>query len=208
MTISQLTQRRISSGFWNFLTFAMFVSFGITQLYAMWIPVIIILRARSISVFISCVAAGVLTLPFATRCGAQIAQFFEAFIAGSWLVTLICLCIICALFLLRGRPYSADIMVKRLRLPGMLATCVALLWNIVCPIALVTLAILQFKEAKYRDVYRGSSAAQLEHAWPRWMRAMGLYTQLGILLIIPLTAAVQAYRYLSTGPVDIFDVSV
>lgn len=202
-TLSSLTAHRISA-FWTVVGLSTFVGLGITQLYVMWLPLIHMLDHLYNAVCMSCITAAIVAFPLATRYGVHVMYFLDVAVRGSWIVPLLCLAHLLALFLLRGRPYSADIVVRPMRLRPALATCVAIVWNIVCPLALVTLAILQFKWTASREFYAGSRLPV--YYWPQWVRMFGVVLQLGLIMVVPIAAAVQAYRYLTVGAVDMFDV--
>lgn len=143
-----------------------------------------------------------LGIPLATECGINVIHFFDTIIGGSWFVLLLWVGQIFAIFLVRGRPYSGDILVNDLHLTQTLSAFVALSWNVLLPIGLMTLCILEYRQSNSRDLYQWRGRTY----WAMWTRKLGGFMQVGFLLLVPITSIVQIYRYLSNGPPDILDV--
>lgn len=116
--------------------------------------------------------------------------------------------------MLRGRPYTGEMISSALF--GKKITCltywaVPLLtfaWNVVMPVAVLGVCIAVFRSGGYRDMWVWRNAGVRAGYWPHWARQIGVLLQLIPLLCIPVTALIQTYRYLSTGPPDILDVSL
>lgn len=70
---------------------------------------------------------------------------------------------------------------------------------------LQTLCVVDWRVGRYRQLYGALQGAP--SGWSEAARHAGALLQLGPLLLVPLVALVQSYRYLSTGPPDILDVS-
>lgn len=147
-----------------------------------------------------------LGIPLTTETGINIIYFLDSVIGGAWFVLLLWTGQIFAIFLVRGRPFSGDILVNALRLGQTLSTFVALSWNLLLPIGLLTLCVLQYKISYSYDFYHWSGVISQSY-WPMWTRKVAAFIQIGIFQIIPITAIVQTFRYLSKGPPDILDVS-
>lgn len=211
-TLAAATLDNVSS-FWSFLGFLVFFCFGINQLCAMWKPIASSLSnysesisATSTTVLLTCLAGLLLGIPLTTESGINIIYFLDSVIGGAWFVLLLWTGQIFAIFLVRGRPYSGDILVNGLRLGQTLSAFVALSWNLLLPIGLLTLCVLQYKISYSYDFYHWSGIISQSY-WPMWTRKAAAFIQIGIFQIIPITAIVQTYRYLSKGPPDILDVS-
>lgn len=211
-TLAAATLDNISS-FWSLLGFLVFFGFGIAQLCAMWKPIASALShysdtvsATSTTVLLTCLAGLLLGIPLTTESGINIIYFLDSVIGGAWFVLLLWTGQIFAIFLVRGRPYSGDILVNGLRLGQTLSAFVALSWNLLLPIGLLTLCVLQYKISYSYDFYHWSGIISQSY-WPMWTRKAAAFIQIGIFQIIPITAIVQTYRYLSKGPPDILDVS-
>lgn len=212
-TLAAATPDNISS-FWSLLGFLVFFCFGIAQLCAMWKPIASSMvnysesiSATSTTVLLTCLAGLLLGIPLTTETGINIIYFLDSVIGGAWFVLLLWTGQIFAIFLVRGRPYSGDILVNALRLGQTLSAFVALSWNLLLPIGLLTLCVLQYKISYSYDFYHWSGIISQSY-WPMWTRKAAAFIQIGIFQIIPITAIVQTYRYLSKGPPDILDVSL
>lgn len=89
-----------------------------------------------------------------------------------------------------------------LRLTQTLSAFVALSWNVLLPIGMMTLCILEYRQSNSRDLYQWRGRTY----WAMWTRKVGGFMQVGFLLLVPITSIIQIYRYLSSGPPDILDV--
>lgn len=68
------------------------------------------------------------------------------------------------------------------------------------------MCIATFKNGNFKDIFIWHHAPVAEY-WPMWTRQLGSMIQLIPILLIPLVAVIQSYRYLNNGPSDILDVS-
>lgn len=204
--MSSLTPMHISA-FWSGIGCITCIALGLTQLYAMWLPIVQLCDGLYNAFELSCFSAAILAVPLATRYGRQLVVFFAVAVGQSWVPSCVCLAQVLALFVLLGRPYSADFVVRELRLGRWLATGLAIVWNIVCPLGLITLAILQCKLTGSREFYVRAPSGGEQH-WPYWVRVLGACVQIGLVGMVPAVAVIQAYRYMTGGPADMFDVSV
>lgn len=200
-TVAVATQEYISP-VWTLMTYLMFLIFGLGQMCAMWKPISSILGNSTSSVLLSCVVGLLLGIPFATEMGMSIMHYLDYIIGGAWFLLILWTAQIFGVFLIRGRPYNGDLLVNDLRMASSMSAFLALSWNVLLPIGLVTLAIIQYKITLSSQLFnwRGKSYFSL------WSRKVGGLIQIGFLLIVPVTAIIQIYRYLSNGPPDIFDV--
>ena len=197
-----VAQDQISS-VWTVLGYLAFLIFGLAQLCAMWKPISGALGNSSSSVLLSCVTGLLLGIPFATETGLSIIHFLDMIIGGAWWILILWTAQILGVFLIRGRPYNGDVLVNDLRMTGSMSAFLALSWNVLLPIGLVTLAVIQYRVSGSNQFFywRGKSYFHF------WSRKVGGLIQISFLLLIPITAIVQIYRYLSSGPPDILDVS-
>ena len=201
-TLAAATPARMSP-LWGVLGFFLFLQFAVGQLCAMWKPIAGALGNSTSAVLLSCVTGLLLAIPLATECGINIIHFLDDIVGGAWILMIIWVTFILVIFLVRGRPYSADIMVNDLRLTHTLSAFVALSWNVLLPIGLMTLCILEYKQSNARDLFNWYGKTY----WPMWVRKFGGAIQICILLFVPTVSVIQIYRYLSSGPPDILDVS-
>ncbi|XP_055372530.1 putative uncharacterized protein DDB_G0282133 [Condylostylus longicornis] len=195
-----VAQDQISSAF-TVLGFLAFLFFGLAQLCAIWKPISSALGNSSSSVLLSCVTGLLLGIPFATEMGLSIIHYLDLVIGGAWWLPILWTAEIFGVFLIRGRPYNGDLLVNDLKMAGSMSAFLALSWNVLLPIGLVSLAIIQYKVSGSNQFYywRGKSYFNF------WARKVGGLVQVGFLLIVPLAAIVQIYRYLNKGPPDILD---
>ncbi|KAH8301657.1 hypothetical protein KR059_007795 [Drosophila kikkawai] len=186
---------------WAAVAFSTFAGFGLAQLCVMWKPISSALGNSTSSVLLSCVTGLLLSIPFATTMGITILYYVDFLLGGSWFIPIIWTAQIFGVFLIRGRPYNGDDLVNDLRLCGSMSAFLALSWNVLLPIGLITLSVVDYKASLSNQFYywRGKSY------FTYWSRKMGSLIQIGVLLVIPVTAIIQIYRYLAHGPPDILE---
>lgn len=213
-TLAVLTHERFSS-FWSFLAFFILLLFGIGQLCVCWQPIVASFISYSKSkstisttTLLTCLIGCFLSIPLATENGITIIHFLDTVIGGAWFILLLWTVKIFAVFLVRGRPFSGDIIVNDLRFTPTLSAFVALSWNLLLPIALLTLCVIEYKLSHAHEFYRWTQNLPFAAYWPLWARKIAAFLQIGIFQIVPIVAVVQSYRYLSKGPPDILDVSI
>ncbi|XP_059609119.1 sodium-dependent transporter bedraggled isoform X1 [Phlebotomus argentipes] len=189
------------SAVWSLLGFLVLLLFALAQLSAMWKPIAISLGESPSSVLLSCVTGLLLAIPLATESGIGVIHFLDVILGGAWWLMLVWLAQIVAIFLIRGRPYSSDLLVTDLHLTQTFSAFIAFAWNVLLPIGLIVLAIFEYKVSNAREFFhwRGTNY------WPLWVRKVGGFLQVAILQIIPVVAIVQIYRYITKGPPDILD---
>lgn len=175
--------------------------FGLAQLATMWKPVASLLGESPSGILLSCVTALFLGIPLATESGISIIHFLDTVIGGAWWLLLLWFAHIIGIFLVRGRPYTSDILVQELHFFEGFSAFIAFSWNVLLPIALMFLCIIEYRLSNVYDFFhwRGSSY------WPLWSRQVAGIIQTLFLLIVPITCIIQIYRYLSKGPPDILE---
>ncbi|XP_017468509.1 PREDICTED: uncharacterized protein LOC108360651 [Rhagoletis zephyria] len=186
---------------WAVVAFAALAVLGLSQLCAMWKPIASALGNSISAVLLSCVTALLLGVPFTTEIGVSILYYMDLVLGGSWFVAILWTAQIFGVFLIRGRPYNGDDLVNNLKFSNTLSAFTALAWNVLLPIGLITLSVVSYKTSFSNQFYywRGKSY------FTYWARKVAAAVQIGFLLLIPVTAIVQIYRYLSNGPPDILD---
>ncbi|XP_030567562.1 uncharacterized protein LOC115767426 isoform X1 [Drosophila novamexicana] len=191
----------VISWIWAAVAFGMFAGFGLAQLCVMWKPISSALGNSTSSVLLSCVTGLLLSIPFATEMGISILYYVDFLLGGSWFIPIIWAAQIFGVFLIRGRPYNGDDLVNDLRMCGSMSAFLALSWNVLLPIGLITLSVIDYKASLSNQFYYWRGKSYFSY----WSRKMGSLIQIGIVLIIPVTAIVQIYRYLTNGPPDILE---
>ncbi|XP_030375194.1 uncharacterized protein LOC115624594 isoform X2 [Scaptodrosophila lebanonensis] len=186
---------------WAAVAFGLFALFGLAQLCVMWKPISSALGNSTSSVLLSCVTGLLLSIPFATEMGISILYYVDYLLGGSWFIPIIWTAQIFGVFLIRGRPYNGDDLVNDLRMCGSMSAFLALSWNVLLPIGLVTLSVIDYKASLSNQFYYWRGKSYFSYL----MRKMGSLIQIGLLLVIPVTAIVQIYRYLTRGPPDILE---
>ncbi|KAK6637039.1 hypothetical protein RUM43_010713 [Polyplax serrata] len=206
------------SPFWAVLFYFTLILFGIAQQLAIWHCVITGIMAINAPVlkswettitFFTCAAGFILGLPMTTELGIFVVYFLDYCLGGGWWVVLLTLMEICAILMIRGRPYSGENI--SIALFGKSSNCSSLwavplltfTWNVILPVALLVMSITIFKNGGYRDLWIWKCGKG--DYWPLWTREVGVFVQMIPLLCIPVIGLVQCYRYLSKGPADIFD---
>lgn len=214
-----LGPERLSS-FWAVLFYFILILFGIAQQLAIWhcvITGIMAIRAKILKswettiTFFSCSFGFLLGLPMATEWGIYLVYFMDYTVGGIWWLLIVILLQIVAVFVVRGRPYSGDALVTALFRPrgipstiGCFPLLLSFVWNVILPVALVILCLSTFKNGNYREMFVWHHAPVVEY-WPLWARQIGSLLQLLPIILIPLVAVIQSYRYLNNGPEDILD---
>ncbi|KAH8401758.1 hypothetical protein KR009_007765 [Drosophila setifemur] len=186
---------------WAAVAFGMFAGFGLAQLCVMWKPISSALGNSTSSVLLSCVTGLLLSIPFATEMGISILYYVDFLLGGSWFIPIIWTAQIFGVFLIRGRPYNGDDLVNDLKLCGSMSAFLALSWNVLLPIGLITLSVVDYKASLSNQFYYWRGKSYFSY----WSRKMGSLIQIGVLLVIPVTAIIQIYRYLTNGPPDILE---
>uniref|UniRef100_A0A1I8MZF5 Sodium:neurotransmitter symporter family protein n=1 Tax=Musca domestica TaxID=7370 RepID=A0A1I8MZF5_MUSDO len=189
------------SWIWGSVTFSMMFVFGVAQLCVMWKPISSALGNSTSAVLLSCVTGLLLSIPFATEVGITLLHYIDSLIGGAWFIPILWAAEIFGVFLIRGRPYNGDDLVNDLKMSGSMSAFLALSWNVLLPISLITLAVIEYKTSLSSQLYywRGRSY------YTYWARKVGALTQIGFMLLVPITAIIQIYRYLTSGPPDILD---
>ncbi|EDW73718.2 uncharacterized protein Dwil_GK19541 [Drosophila willistoni] len=189
------------SWIWAAVAFSLFAGFGLAQLCVMWKPISSALGNSTSSVLLSCVTGLLLSIPFATEMGISILYYVDFLLGGSWFIPIIWTAQIFGVFLIRGRPYNGDDLVNDLRMCGSMSAFLALSWNVLLPIGLITLSVIDYKASLSNQFYYWRGKSYFSY----WSRKMGSLIQIGIVLVIPVTAIIQIYRYLTNGPADILE---
>ena len=191
------------SWIWITLIFVMLLIFGLTQICVMWKPISSALGNSTSAVLLSCVTGLLLSIPFATEIGITLLHYMDILMGGAWFIPVLWAIQIFGVFLIRGRPYNGDDLVNDLKMSSSLSAFLALSWNVLLPIGFITLAVINYKSSLSSQLYYWRGKSYFSY----WSRKVGALTQIAFLLLIPLVAIVQIYRYLTSGPSDILDVS-
>lgn len=191
------------SWIWALFIFITFLIFGISQLCVMWKPISCALGNSTSAVLLSCVSGLLLSIPFATEIGITLLHYMDILLGGAWFIPVLWVAEIFGVFLIRGRPYNGDDLVNDLKMSGSISAFLALSWNVLLPIGLIALAVIEYKTSLSSQLYYWRGKSYFSY----WSRKVGALTQIGFLLLVPISAIVQIYRYLSSGPPDILDVS-
>lgn len=111
--------------------------------------------------------------------------------------------------MVRGRPYSSDLLVKELRLTETLSAFMAFSWNVLLPVGFLLLSVMEYKKSHSNELFHQRNILSLSHMsnWPLWVKQVGGLLQVSLLILLPCVALVQIYIYLSRGPRDVLEVS-
>lgn len=191
------------SWIWASILFTVFLIFGVSQLCVLWKPVSCALGNSTSAVLMTCITGLLLSIPFTTEIGISLLYYMEILMGGAWFIPILWTAEIFGVFLIRGRPYNGDDLVKDLKMSGSMSAFLALSWSVILPIGLIILAIIGYKTSLSSQLYNWKDKSYFNF----WSRKVGALTQIGFLLLIPISAIVQIYRYLTSGPPDILDVS-
>lgn len=192
----------VISPWWCLLGYTSLLLLAIAQFCAIWKPIASVLGNNPSSALLSCVTGLLIGIPLSTESGLAIVHFLDMTIGGAWWVMIIWFAQIIGVFLIRGGPYTGDLIIHNLKLADTFSMFVALSWNIIVPIGLMVLCVYQYQASDSNKFlhWRGASY------WPLYARKIGGILQITFLQIVPLVAIVQIYRYLSRGPPDILEV--
>ncbi|XP_063534705.1 sodium-dependent transporter bedraggled [Cydia strobilella] len=201
---------------WAVIFYFILIMFGIAQQLAIWhcvITGIMAINASALKVwettitFLSCVIGLSVGLVFTTDAGVRLVHFIDYVWVGSWVTCAVQVALTVGVFVVRGRPYSADKVVTalysaRTRTETALATLLSFTWTVALPVLLCALSVMDFRCGQQRQLYSWRKPAGY---WPVWARQTAVALQQGALLCVPAAAFVQTWRYMSKGPPDILD---
>lgn len=167
------------------------------------------------TILLSCITGLFMGFPFLTENGLFIINYIDFIFGGAWWILIVWATYIISIFMIRGRPFTSDILVKNLRLTETLSAFIAFSWNVLLPIALIFLSIMQYRLSHTEELFHnhkrsGSNIYGAHNYLSNWSvraKQLGGFFQLAFLVLIPCVSIVQIYRYLSNGPPDILDVS-
>ncbi|XP_053685841.1 sodium-dependent transporter bedraggled [Sabethes cyaneus] len=199
-TLAAATQERIAP-IWSLIGFLTLLLFGLGQLCAMWKPIAGAIGDSPSSIVLSCVTGLFMGIPLATESGITIIHYLDMVLGGAWWLLLLWIGHIMAIFLVRGRPFTSDLLVNDLRLTQTLSAFVAFAWNFLLPIGMIFLCILEYRVSNANAFFNWKHGGY----WPLWSRQLGGFIQVAFLLLVPIVTVVQIYRYLSRGPPDILE---
>ncbi|XP_052900064.1 sodium-dependent transporter bedraggled [Anopheles moucheti] len=196
---------------WGSVGYMALVLFGLGQLCVMWKPIAGAIGDAPSSILLSCVTGLLLGMPLATEGGINIVHYLDTILGAAWWVLLLWIGHILALFLVRGRPFTSDILVNDLQILQSFSAFVAFAWNFLLPIGLIFMCIIQYRLSNSAALFNWSSSATsaagagANNYWPLWARQVGGFVQVSFLLLVPVVMVIQIYRYLCRGPPDILD---
>lgn len=194
---------------WGIIAFASLFLFGLGQLSIMWKPVSGAIGNSTSAILLSCITGLFLGFPLTTDNGIVIMHFLDLVFGGAWWLLILWTSYIIAIFMVRGRPFTSDILVKELRLTETLSAFLAFSWNVLLPLALIMLSVMEYKKSHSNELFHQRNISSMNHLsnWPLWAKQLGGFLQLSLLILVPCVALVQIYIHLTKGPRDILDVS-
>ncbi|CAG4935948.1 unnamed protein product [Parnassius apollo] len=201
---------------WAVIFFFILIMFGIAQQLAIWhcvIAGIMAINADALKIwettitFLSCVFGLAMGLLLSTDAGIRIVHFADYVLVGSWWQCAVQVSLAAGVFVVRGRPYSADVVAGALcaargRLAATLAALLAFTWSVLLPVLLCAICVMDFRIGQQRQLYTWRKPIGY---WPIWARQVAVLIQQGALLIIPIAAFIQTWRYMNKGPPDILE---
>ncbi|XP_023937381.2 sodium-dependent transporter bedraggled isoform X1 [Bicyclus anynana] len=201
---------------WAVIFYFILIMFGIAQQLAIWhcvITGVMAINARALRVwettitFLSCVFGLAVGLLLCTDAGIKIVHFIDYVWVGSWWQCVVQVALAVGVFVVRGRPYSPDAVVAALysarsRLSATLAALLSFTWTVVLPVLLCAICVMDFRVGQQRQLYTWRKPIGY---WAIWARQAGVALQQAALLLVPLAAFVQTWRYISKGPPDILE---
>ncbi|KAJ0183371.1 hypothetical protein K1T71_001347 [Dendrolimus kikuchii] len=214
-TLAVLPANLISPA-WAVIFYFILIMFGIAQQLAIWhcvITGIMAINAEALRVwettitFLSCVFGLAMGLLLSTDAGIRVVHFIDYVWVGAWWQCVVQVALACGVFVVRGRPYSPDVVVaalysSRTRLSATMAALLSFTWTVVLPVLLCAICVIDFRIGQQRQLYTWRKPGGY---WPIWCRQVAVFMQQGALLIVPIAAFIQTWRYMSKGPPDILD---
>ncbi|CAH0399868.1 unnamed protein product [Chilo suppressalis] len=201
---------------WAVIFYFILIMFGLAQQLAVWhcvITGVMAINAEALRVwettitFFSCVIGLALGLVLSTDGGVRIVHFVDYVWVGSWWHCVVHVALLCGVFVVRGRPYSPDAVVGALcpargRCAGAVPALLSYTWTVTLPVLLCTICVIDFRVGQQRQLY--SWRKQIGY-WPVWARQVAVFMQQGALLLMPVVAFIQTWRYMNKGPNDILE---
>lgn len=160
---------------WGTLAFLCLFLFGIGQLAVMWKPISGAIGNSTSAILLSCVTGLFLGVPLTTDNGILILHFFDYTFGGSWYLPVLWSCYLLSIFMVRGRPFTSDILVKELKLTETLSAFLAFSWNVLMPVGLLLLSVMEYKKSHSTEFFHQRNILSLSHLsnWPMWVKQVG-----------------------------------
>ncbi|XP_049872403.1 sodium-dependent transporter bedraggled isoform X2 [Pectinophora gossypiella] len=201
---------------WAVIFYFILIMFGVAQQLAVWhcvITGVMAINAQALRVwettitFLSCVFGLAMGLLLSTDAGIRIVHFIDYVWVGSWWQCAIQVALVVGVFVVRGRPYSPDVVVAalycaRTRLSMTLAALTSFTWTVILPVLLCAICVVDFRVGQQRQLYTWRKPVGY---WPIWARQVAVLMQQGAILTVPIAAFIQTWRYMSKGPPDILE---
>ncbi|XP_041979794.1 uncharacterized protein LOC121733569 isoform X2 [Aricia agestis] len=205
----------VLSPVWAVIFYFIIIMFGIAQQLAIWHCVVTGIMEFNVETlkiwdttitFFSCVFGLAVGLLLSTDMGVRIVYWLDYTISGGWCHGALAVALVVGVFAVRGRPLSADTLVRVLFPPRTatvpIAALLSFVWTVLLPVAIAAICIVDFRVGQQRQLYSWRKTAGY---WPVWVRQVSVCIQQGLLLLVPVTAFIQTWRYMSKGPPDIFE---
>ncbi|KAG6447438.1 hypothetical protein O3G_MSEX004966 [Manduca sexta] len=201
---------------WAVIFYFILIMFGIAQQLAIWhcvITGIMAFNAKALRVwettitFLSCVFGLAMGLLLSTDAGIRIVHLVDYAWVGAWWQAAVQVSLAAGVFVVRGRPYAADAVVTalyrpRARTSAALAALLSFTWTVVLPVLLCAICVMDFRVGQQRQLYTWRKPVGY---WPIWCRQVAVLMQQTALLILPIVAFIQTWRYMNKGPPDILE---
>lgn len=200
---------RLLSPFWVVLFYFSQIVFGLGQQMALFHTVssgLIAIRPdhflqfESSLTFMSCLLGLVFCFPLATEFGAFIVYFFDYTIGCGWWLMVLYVFQLCAIFVIRGKPYSGENIATAL-IPKSTGCCyswlvpmLAFTWNVILPVGLTILSVVSFRWCRFAEMFDWTTHSGYLYL-PAWVREIGAMMQLLPLLLVPFVGVIQSCRY-------------
>lgn len=191
------------SWIWAAVMFVMYFMFAVNQLCVMWKPISSALGNSTSAVLLSCVTGLLLSIPLLTENGINMLHYLDFVLGGAWFIPILWAAQVLGVFLIRGRPYNGDELVNDLRMCGSMSAFLALVWNLLLPMGLFVLSAINYNTSDSSQLLYWKGRGYFQHPAAGFV---GAFLQIGLLLVIPISAIIQIYRYLTSGPADILEV--
>lgn len=132
------------------------------------------------AILLSCITGLFLSFPFTTDNGIVIVHYLDYIFGGAWWLLVLWTSFIVAIFLVRGSPFTSDVLAKELKFNETFSVFLAFSWNVLVPLALILLSVIEYRKSHSKELFqqKSSNSDHLSN-WPNWAKLLGGLLQLG-----------------------------
>lgn len=131
------------------------------------------------AILLSCITGLFLSFPFTTDNGIVIVHYLDYIFGGAWWLLVLWTSFIVAIFLVRGSPFTSDVLAKELKFNETFSVFLAFSWNVLVPLALILLSVIEYRKSHSKELFQQKTSTS-DHLsnWPNWAKLLGGLLQL------------------------------